>query len=167
MPAALNIPNPPLMYGPTRRSTYPITAGQTFKAGDPVYLVAAGTLSICATSGNDVGNIQILGHAAGDAEWLLSKGYDCEVMIPLSGFTILTQLYHSTAASAVLAAAAYDAPTTLPLRNQGGRWVANVETDGTNDRLVILERHNQYLVTEQYTWVWAAYLESGLLFGGQ
>lgn len=166
MPTALNVPFPPLIRGEWTQATFPITAAQTFKPGDWVYLTTAGALSIAAASGNDVGNIKLLGIARGDAAQLLLAGVDCPVDMPQSGAEFLTQLYHSTAASAVLAASDLDAPTTLPLRNQGGRWVVNVENDNTNDRIQIVERHDQYPASEQYGWFWARPLDAGTLTGG-
>lgn len=167
MPSAPNIAFPNLCTGPTRPATYPITASQTFRPGDLVYLTTSGLVSIAATADADVGNIKILGLSLTDATWALEKGYDAEVAIPLSGFRFLTQLYHSTWASATLAVADIDAPRDLPIRNAGGRWMLNVETDATNDRAYVIERHNRYAVTEAGSWWWAGFLESGLLFGGQ
>jgi hypothetical protein len=161
MPSALNIPKPAPTRGQWTNKYYGVTAGQTFKAGDHVYLDGSGTLAIAATSTNDVGNVKLLGIALASAADILAQTGDfavCPVKVPVPGSgEFLTQLYHSTAASAVLTAGGLDTPSAFPLRNEGGRWVANVETDGTNDRVVITERSLRYPFSEEYGWFWCAY----------
>lgn len=161
MPSALNIPKPAPTRGLWTLKYYGVTSGQTFKAGDHVYLDTSGTLAIAATSGNDVGNIKLLGIAKAAAADVLAESGDfalCPVYVPVVGSgEFLTQLYHSTAASAVMAESDLDAPKAYPLSNQGGRWVANVENDGTNDRVVIVERDLKYPYSETYGWFWCAY----------
>lgn len=167
MPSALNIGKPAPRRGLWETRYYGVTAAQTFKVGDHVYLDSSGTLAIAAAASNDVGNIKLLGIAMANAAQVLAKSGDealCPVAVPVMGSgEFLTQLYHGTAASAVLAETAMDVPTTLPLRNQGGLWVANVENNGTNDRVMILERDLKYPFSEQYGWFWASYMPTHLL----
>lgn len=161
MPSALNIPKPAPTRGLWNIRYYGVTAAQTFKVGDHVYLDGSGTLAIAATSGNDVGNVKLVGIALANAADVLAESGDfalCPVKCPVVGSgEFLTQLYHSTAASAVLTAGGLDTPSAFPLRNQGGLWVANVENDGTNDRVVITERSLEYPFSETYGWFWCAY----------
>lgn len=157
-----DIGKPAVLRDPKQWSTqyHGVTAAQTFVVGDHVYLDGSGTLAICAASGNDVGNIELLGIAAANAADILARTGDqalCPVSVPGPGAEFLIQLYHGTAASAVLAASDMDAPPILPLRNQGGIWVANVENDGTNDRIVITERHLHDAFSTQYGWFWCKY----------
>lgn len=167
MPTSLNVGKPSVTRGDWNTYYYGVTAGQTFVKGDWVYLVAAGTISIAAAAGNDVGNIKILGRAEANAADVLAQPTGrqlCPVAVPSDSGEFLVQLYHSTAASAVLAETGMDAPTVLPLRNQDGFWVANVENDGTNDRVVIVERHPKYAFSEQYGWFWARISADDLLW---
>lgn len=140
-----------------------VTASQTFGVGDFVYLVAAGTASIAATASNDVGNVLVLGLARASAADCLASGRECPIWCPKPGAAawFLLPLYHSTAASAVLAASDLDLPTTLPLRNQAGQWCANKENDGTNDRVTIRERHLMWPYSEAAGWFWCSPTAAG------
>ena len=167
MPSALNVGKPSATRGKWTTKYYGVTAAQTFVVGDWVYLDSSGTLAICATASNDVGNIKILGRALANASDILALPSGvavCPVSIPSDDGEFIIQLYHSTAASAVMAETAMDVPTVLPLRNQGGLWVADVETDGTNDRVVIVERHPKYPHSEQYGWFWGRISPADLLW---
>lgn len=157
-----DIGKPAVLRDPKKWQTkyYGVTAAQTFVVGDHVYLDGSGTLAIAAVASADVGNIKTLGIAQANAVDILARSGDealCPVSVPSYDGEFLIQLYHSTAASAVLAATDMDAPPILPLRNQAGIWVANVETDGTNDRVVITERHFHDAFSTQYGWFWARY----------
>lgn len=157
MPATLLAP-PQVFRGEWEIEDFPITAGQTFKPGDFVYLVS-GAISICAAPSNDVGNIAPMGIVGGDAAQLLAYTntvFDVPVHMPAGkNHRFLLPVYHSTAASAVIAAT--DLPITLPLRNQGGIWCVNKETNGTNDRIIVLARHEEYPFSETYGWFWCAF----------
>lgn len=162
MPSAIDVGLPSLSRGTWDTKYCEVTASQTFKTGDWVYKVAAGTLSICASSGNDVGAILPWGRAMADAADVLNNSgsfpYGCPVEVPADNGEFVVAVYHSTAASAVLAATDIDGAAstiTLPFRNQGGQWVANKENNGTNDLLVIMERHPRYPFSEPYGWFWA------------
>lgn len=158
MPSTINVGKPALTRGRWTRDEYNVTAAQTFKVGDWVYLDSNGTLVIAAAASNDVGNVLLLGIASGNAVDYLALGTKCPVDIPGPDAECLFALYHGTAASAVLAETTLDAPTSLPLRNQGGQWVLNVENDGTNDRVVVTAFHPEYPAGTQYGWVWGRVL---------
>lgn len=169
MPSAINIGKPNPRRGTWLVKHYGVTAAQTFKVGDLVYLDSNGTLVIAAAASNDVGNVKIQGVALANAADILANPSgnlaECPVACPTRDAEIALQLYHSTAASAVYAASDQDAPITLPLRNQAGVWVANVENDGTNDRVQLTSRHKQYPFSEQYGWFWFKFLSAGTLEG--
>jgi hypothetical protein len=151
MPSTLLAP-PQALYGEWGTAEYNITAGQTFKPGDPVYLDTNGTLAIAATSGNDVGNIKIVGISQGDATQLLLEGLKCSVAIPTpSSRWLLTE-------------ANLDLGNTYPLRNQGGIWCLNVENNGTNDRMTAMSFHDEYLPGTTYGWVYSKFMH-GTTFG--
>jgi hypothetical protein len=138
-----------------------VTASQTFKAGDWVLATTDGTLSIAAAASNDVGNVAVIGIAQADAADVLADSdqfpYGCPVLCPDESGEFVAAVYHGTAASAKLAATDIDpaaSTKTLPLRNQGGQWVVNLENNGTNDRVVVMERHPAYPFDEVYGWFW-------------
>lgn len=171
MPSALNIDKPAVLRGKWNVEWHPVASGETFVKGDHVYLNTSGLLAIAAAADNDVGNVKTLGIADGNAADILAitdtGRRECPVLVPESveAGHFLTQVYHSTLSSATVAASDMDAPLTLPLRNAGGKWVANKETDGTNDRIVLVERHQKYAFGEAAGWFWAKYLTSGHLRG--
>lgn len=161
------------MRGPGWTCVYAkVTASQTFKQGDFVQFADAGTVSIAATASNDVGNIRF-GIAGADAVPALADDVAIPVWIPTPRISqIALPVYHGTAASAVLAAtdratAAGAYGITLPLRNQAGVWVANLENNGTNDRLIYVEPVSADQYSEQYGMHWWAVLDAGSLIGDQ
>ena len=144
-------------FGEFDYGSFAVASGQTFKADDFVYLDSNGQLTIMAASGNDVGNIRGLGVSLGDAadclaqSTLTGKTIKCEVKILIPGLSFFTlPVYHSTAASAVIAENEIDTPLTLPLRNQGGIWVVNKENNGTNDRIIVKNKVEDQPWSEQY-----------------
>lgn len=148
-----------------------VTAGQTFKQGDLVQFADAGTVSIAATASNDVGDIR-WGIAGADAAQALIDDKEIDVYIPRDGALICLPIYHGTAASAVLTAA--DRATaagaygiTLPARNQGGIWCANLENNGTNDCLTYVEPAAPDQYSEQYGLHWWAVHHDRALIGDQ
>lgn len=162
MPTSIDIGKPSEKRGRWDIKYCEVTASQTFKVGDWVYKDTAGTLAICAASGADVGAILPWGRAAADAADVLNNSAlfpdGCPVDVPGYDGEFVVAVYHSTGASAVLAATDVDGAAstiTLPLRNQGGQWVANKENNGTNDLLVIQSRHPKYPWSTQYGWFWA------------
>lgn len=167
MPTALNIPKI-LTRGNWQTLYYRPTAAQTYVPGDFVYLDSSGTLAIAAAASNDVGNLEILGISAHDAADVLAlPSTPIErrlgaVMVPADNTAqFLTAVYHSTGASAVIAETDLDGQLTLPLRNQAGLWVVNLENDGTNDRCLVVERHDRYAWSTQYGWFWVNLMPAG------
>ena len=167
MPTALNVPKI-LTRGRWDLLYFRPTAAQTYVPGDFVYLDSSGTLAIAAAASNDVGNIEILGisaHDAADVLALPSTPTDRRlgaVMVPADNSSMfLSAVYHSTGASAVIAETDLDPQLTLPLRNQAGLWLVNKENDGTNDRVLVVERHDKYPWSEQYGWFWCKLMEAG------
>jgi hypothetical protein len=148
-----------------------VTASQTFKQGDAVQFVDAGTVSIAATASNAVGDIR-WGIAGADAAQALLDDKPIPVHIAKPGAQICLPVYHGTAASAVLTAA--DRATaagaygiTLPLRNQAGIWCANLEADGTNDCLTLVEPNGEDQYSEQYGLFWWEVQHDRSLLGDQ
>lgn len=167
MPSALNVPKIKTR-GIWTEASYKPTAAQTYVPGDFVYLDSSGTLAIAATSGNNVGNIEVLGISAHDAADVLAfpstpiERRNGVVAMPAdNGSQFLTQVYHGTAASAVIAETDLDPQLTLPLRNQGGLWVIDISADNTNDRVLVVERHDRYPWSEQYGWFWGSLMPAG------
>lgn len=144
---------------------FPVTAGQTFKVEDWVY-VTSGALSIAATASNNVGNITLAGRALANAADVLAGTagiYDdgmwkCPVEVPADDQEFLFQVYHSTVASATISDTELGNGTGLPLRNQAGQWVLDKEADGTNDRFNIVERVSP--AADTYPFVWAKPIEA-------
>lgn len=148
-----------------------VTAGQTFKQGDLVQFADAGTVSIAATAGNAVGNIR-WGVAGCDAAQALIDDKEIDVYLAGDGAQICLPVYHGTAASAVLTAA--DRATaagaygiTLPVKNVGGVFVADLENDGTNDCLTLVEPVSPDQYSEQYGLFWWAVHHDRALIGDQ
>lgn len=150
----------------------PVTAAQTFKVGDWVGKDTNGTLVIVAAASNDWDGstpAKIWGIAMANAVDVLAAPsgdlQQCPVMVPGRDAEFLSQIYHATPASAVIADSALDAPTTLPLRNQGGVWVLSLANDGTNDVCQITSRYIGHSGTDQYPWCWCKLLSSVSLEG--
>lgn len=144
------------------------TAGQTYKVGDHLILGAAGTLEIAAadTAAYDASGLAsycgISEHDAVDVLALPSTPIERRlgrVAIPVdSSSQFLVAAYHGTPASAVIAATDLDpaaGPFVLPLKNVAGQWVADVENDGTDDSIQIVERHDKYPYSTAFGWFWA------------
>ena len=141
------------------------TAGQTYKVGDHLIMGTGGTLEIAAadTAAYDASGLDtylgISGHDAVDVLALPSTPTERRlgmVQIPTdSSSQFLVAAYHGTPASAVIAATDLDVPLILPLKNVGGTWVADVENDGTDDSIQILERHDKYPYSTAFGWFWA------------
>lgn len=175
MPTVPDVGRPSLRRGDWSTVYCQVTAGQTFKMGDPVYRVEAGTISLAALNGSsdiDASACRVLGFAGADAADCLTQSGDfalCPVDVPGENAEFVVFAYHSTAASAVLAltdmgVGTGGAPITLPLHAYGTapnyQWGANVETNGTDDTIVITERHPKYPYSEQYGWFWARWMTS-------
>lgn len=151
----------------------PVTAAQTFKVGDWVGKDSNGTLIIAAAASANYDSSTpalLWGIALANAADILANpsGSDlalCPVAVPTRDAEFLTQIYHATAASAVLADTALDAPTTLPLRNQSGAWQLALADDGTNDAILVTERYRDSSGTDQYPWVWGKLLSGESLEG--
>src|SRR5690348_3999373 len=97
MPTALNIGKPALTRGNWEVEHHEVTAAQTFKVGDWVYLDSSGTLVIAAAASNDVGNVLLLGIAGANAADVLDSNIPtanqkCPVWVPQPGASFLTQL---------------------------------------------------------------------------
>lgn len=149
-----------------------VTAAQTFVAGDWVYKAAAGTISIAATSGNNVDSsaLQLWGIALASAEQCLAQPAGrrtCPVSVPIGpGAQFLLPVYHATAASAVLAATDIDSESSkaiLPLRNQGGIWCLGLAEDGTDDCVAVMERWEGHPFSEQFGLFWGSIIPAALL----
>lgn len=148
-----------------------VTASQTFVAGDWVYKAAAGTLSIAAASGNNVNSsdLQLMGIALASAADVLAEPAGrriCPVAVPLPGAQFLAPVYSATPASAVLAATDIDSEVSthvLPLRNQGGIWCVDIDGNGTDDAVAIMERHPMYPFSERYGLFWCSIIPAALL----
>jgi hypothetical protein len=144
-----------------------VTAGQTFEVGDWVYKVAAGTLSIAAASGAavDTSTAGVLpwGRALANAADVLADsgqfpdgcpvecpGYDGEFLVAVVGGT--------SGETAALDATDLDGASsaiTLPMVNISGQWCVNEAGNGTDDCLLVVERHPEYAFGEAYGWFWA------------
>lgn len=125
-----------------------VTAGQTFKKGDLLTKVAAGTLSIAATAGNNVA-VDICGVAQANAADCLEYGRMCPY-IPLDGVEFAMPVYHATPASAVIPQADMgNATPKYEIRNQGGIWCIDVSAT-TNAFFAVLAKHEQYPYGETY-----------------
>ncbi len=167
MPTSINIGRPSLKRGNWVTNECEVTAGQTFKVGDWVYKVAAGTLSIAAASGAAVdtstSGVVPWGRALADAATVLANstlypngcpvecpGYDAEFLVAVVG--------DASGATAALDATDLDVASTkitLPLVNVSGQWCVNEAGNDTDDCVVITGRHPQYAFGEAYGWFWA------------
>lgn len=168
MPTSINVGKPSEKRGTWNTRYCEVTAGQTFKVGDWVYKVAAGTLSIAAASGAavDTSTAGVLpwGRALADAEDVLNNSslfpYGCPVECPeYDGEFLVPVVGDATGATAALDATDLDGASsaiTLPLVNVGGNvWAANEGGNGTDDCVLIVERHPRYPFGETYGWFWA------------
>lgn len=170
MPSGLNIPKTATRRNPADWDLMycEVTAAQTFVAGDWVYKAAAGTLSIAAASGANVDSsaLQLFGIAAANAADCLALSKPCPVWVPKPGAQFLTQVYHATSASAVLAASDIDSESSkqvLPLRNQGGIWCLGLAEDGTDDCVAVVERHEAYAFSETFGWFWGTIIPAAII----
>lgn len=171
MPATLAANPPPLVFeGDWTLGNYPIKAAETFKPDDLVYLDSNGLLVAAAAASASVGNVKLLGFAAGDADRLLDQfgsGAECPVRIPTPTSRFLMPVGHSTPASAVIAAADMDPPLTLPIaRDANGIYYADKENNGTNDRVTCFERHPEYPFSETFGWFWWKFVHGSTLMEG-
>lgn len=171
MPSALDLgkPNPTRGLWMVKRGT--VKAGETFKVGDWVGKNTDGELVIAAAADAEYDSTTpavLWGMAMANAADVLAapSGSDlarCPVKVPGRDGEALFQVYHSTTASATIANTDIDsaaAPVKLPLRNKGGQWVLNKETDGTNDAFQINERYPAHSGTDTLPYVWAKLLSS-------
>jgi len=175
MPSSLNLGKPGPIRG-TWMTKYAVpAAGQTFKVGDWVGKDTSGTLVIAAAASYDYDSTTpglLWGIAQANAADILANPSGnlakCPVLVPGRDAEALFQVYHSTTASAAIAATDMDgaaAPLKLPLRNQAGSWVLNKENDGTNDAFQITERYPAHSGTETLPYVWAKLLSGESLEG--
>lgn len=172
MPATLaTFPPPLLVRGTWGKGSYVIKAAETFKVDDLVYLDSNGQLLIAAAASASVGNVKLLGRAAGNAAQLLTQygsGAECPVHLIIPGSSeILMPVGHSTAASAVIAATDMDTPLTLPVaRDANGIYYADKENNGTNDRVICMERHPEYAFSEMFGWFWWGFVHATTFMEG-
>lgn len=162
MPSSANVLGRP---APTRGGDWPVTndftvtAAQTFKVGDWVYLDGSGTLAVCCTTGNNcAGGVLPLGRACADAVDCLALGTPCPVEVPPPNGEFLVQLQHDTPGSAIITVADLDAPYTLPLGLIGSTWVADVESNGSEDRVVVVTIDREFPPSTEYGYVWVRLL---------
>lgn len=166
MPSSIDVGRPSFKRGTWQTLECEVTSGQTFKVGDWVYKDTAGTLAIAAASGADVGAVKIFGRALANAADILalpSGRQLCPVEVPGHDGQFVAAVFHSTGASAVLAQTDVDAAATtvtLPLRNVSGQWCINKENNGTNDCVVVMQRHPKYAWSEQYGWFWCQLMDA-------
>lgn len=127
--------------GPVRH--YEVASGQTFVAGDFVYLDASSQLVIAAAPSAAVGDVRLF-IAQGNAADALNSDLAtklCGVIECRPGTEAMLQVYHATPASAVIAQTDTDTPLTLPLVNIGGVWGLDIANDGSaNSRCIVLEK---------------------------
>ena len=88
------------MMGGTEQPEYIETAGQTWKAGSLIHVVAAGTLSIC-TNSSQILNSEVGGQAMAAATGTTDATVRFRPILPTDVF--LANVYHTVAASAVTA----------------------------------------------------------------
>jgi hypothetical protein len=139
--------------------SYGIASGQTFDVDDLLYLDSNGLLTVAAAAGAAVGDVKLVGVSKGNAVRLLAaygSGAECPVSVIVPGSSqILMPVGHTTAASAVIAASETDAPLTVPIaRGATGIWYADKEHNGTNDRLIWVERDLAYPFSETFATHW-------------
>lgn len=173
MPSAINIGRPSSKRGNWSIRYAEVTAAQTFKVGDWVYLVDAGTLSIAAASGADVGAVKLYGRALANAADCLTLTGDlarCPVDVPGENGEFLVAVVGNDSTASLSAAEHIPTtdglPITLPLRNRSGQWCANKTTNGTNDAVVLVERDLAYPYSETYGWFWARLIDGAKATSG-
>jgi len=174
MPSAINIGRPSSKRGNWSIRYAEVTAAQTFKVGDWVYLTTAGTLSIAAASGADVGALKLYGRALANAADCLTLTGDqarCPVDVPGENGEFIVAVVANDSTSGLSLAdwmpSTDGLPITLPLRNRSGQWCANVTTNGTNDMVVLVERDLAYPASEtSYGWWWARLIDAAKATSG-
>lgn len=166
MPTAINIGRPSEKRGNWDTRYCEVTAAQTFKVGDWVYKVAAGTISIAAASGSavDTSTAGVLpwGRALADASDVLNNsaafpngcpvecpGYDGEFVVAVCGAAGVTAALDATDLDGASTA------ITLPLLNVSGQWCANEAGNDTDDCVIIVERHPDFPFGEGFGKFWA------------
>lgn len=168
MPTTPNIGRPSRRRGTESLAQhYPVTAAQTFVVGDYVYEVS-GKLSICATTGNDVGAINIAGRSLGNATEVLanpagSPVATCPIDPANDGSQFLSYAYSATPSSAITAIT--QVGSAYPLINNAGQWGYDIDNAGTNNRVIVKELHPQYPVGTQYGWAWINVLTANRQLG--
>lgn len=175
MPSSLDLGKPNPTRGTWMTKYCAVTAAQTFKVGDWVGKDSSGTLIIAAAADAEYDSTTpglLWGIAQANAADILANPSGdlakCPVKVPGRDGEALFQVYHSTTASATIADTDIDGAATalkLPLRNKGGQWVLNKETDGTNDAFQITERYLGHSGTETLPYVWAKLLSGESLEG--
>lgn len=177
MPSAINIGRPSEKRGNWSTRYCEVTAGQTFNVGDWVYKVAAGTLSIAAASGAAVdtstAGVVLFGRALASASDVLNNSAafpnGCPVDCPgYDGEFVTAVVGDASGATAALDATDLDGASSkigLPLVNVSGQWCVNEAGDGTDDAVVLIERHPQYPWGEAYGWFWTKVMTGERLEG--
>lgn len=158
----------PLKFSPNgwRIMTQDVKAAETFLVGEPLVIDTNGALTVAAAVGSAIDissspNGLLFGFAKNNAAECLELGIPCEVMVPVAGAWVEGSIYHTTAASAVLAQNAFDAIVTLPLlRVAAGLWVFDKEHDGTDDLVLLASKSGNEPWSEQYGTFRATFLEA-------
>lgn len=158
MPSTLACPKGVVRYGDAWSLMYlPCNASATFVYGD--WLKYSTGVTLAVSSGSTLSSNEVLvGFAGMSASDAISGSREVPVWVPdrSNRAQYLFALYSATAASAVMAAAAYATPTSLPLRNTSTGWALDVDGDGTDDRFIVMDRDTTYPASETYGTVWAA-----------
>ncbi len=145
---------------------YVPASGQTFVKGDVVLLDANGQLIVGAAVGSNIAASKkpwgIANENAADALAQESGRQQCSITVPIhTSAQWLTQVTHGTTASAVIPDTILDTPTTLPLKRvAAGQFAADLEHDGTDDYVVIVERAQGFSGTDTMPYVWVQFLRS-------
>ena len=170
MPTTFNLGNPTPTRGTWKTRYYKVTAAQTFKVGDWLYLDASGTLVVAAAAGANVGAVYLVGRALANAADVLAQSHPynrCPVECPSDDGEFLIQVSTTDAKTTLddttLLGGAAGALLTLPLRHTtAGQWTADKGADETNDVVVLTERALDYAVddSEARPWFWGRILES-------
>jgi hypothetical protein len=145
--------------GTVRTLFYPEAASQTFKKGDPVYLVSGKvTVAVAYTSGDPVvAGTKILGHAAMDATGTTDSSIP--VIIADEHVEFLLPIYHPTPASAITAITQVGVAYELYRATISGNLGFGVDISETTDtKVVVQEIDATYPVGEQYGHVWVKYI---------
>lgn len=133
---------------------YPEAASQTFKKGEPVYLVSGYITEFTADA--DTGSQRLLGFAAEDAHNSTAGAYDVAVFIGNADTIFMASVYHATDASAVTAIT--QPATQHPLYRDTTNSLARVDIGDTEDKIKCCEivevvKAPGFAVGDKYGWV--------------